>query len=81
MGTFSPIKTDNIEEHNMHSEFILIPRETIKIEKCKENNGKVISVGTTVARALESFYSSNNKTDKFYETDIFIKPGYNFKDS
>lgn len=80
MGTFSSIKMHNIEDHRMHSELYFVPDKTVKlIERCKQNNGKVISVGTTVARALESFYSSENKVDKFYETNIFIKPGYTFK--
>ena len=80
MGTFSPIKTDNISQHKMHSELYMIPEVTDKeIKKCKLRKGKVISVGTTVTRALESFYGSNKKPEIFYETDIFIKPGYNFK--
>jgi len=80
MGTFSPIKTEDIDKHNMHSELYSIPRETIElIKKCQRNNGKVVAVGTTVARALESFYGGDYKTDEFHETDIFIKPGYNFK--
>ena len=80
MGTFSSIKTNNIEEHKMHYESYCIPDKTVKlIERCKKNNGKVISVGTTVARALESFYCSNNKSNEFHETNIFIKPGYNLK--
>ena len=79
MGTFSPIKTQDITKHNMHSELYLIPENTAKqIKKCKERSGKIIAVGTTVARALESFYSSKKKPEKFYETDIFIKPGYKF---
>lgn len=79
MGTFSPIKTQDITKHNMHSELYLIPENTAKqIKKCKERSGKIIAVGTTVARALESFYSSKKKSEKFYETDIFIKPGYKF---
>ncbi|MDC0482527.1 tRNA preQ1(34) S-adenosylmethionine ribosyltransferase-isomerase QueA [Gammaproteobacteria bacterium] len=80
MGTFSSIKTNSIEDHTMHSELYCVPDATIKlIERCKKNNGKVICVGTTVARALESFYCSENEVNKFYETNIFIKPGYNFK--
>lgn len=80
MGTFSPIKTNNIDEHKMHSEFFCVPKDTLKnIEKCKKNNGKVIAVGTTVARALESFFSYRCKAEIFQETDIFIKPGYKFK--
>ena len=80
MGTFSSIKTNNIEDHTMHSELYSVPDTTIKlIKRCKQNNGRVISVGTTVARALESFYCTENEVNKFYETNIFIKPGYNFK--
>ena len=79
MGTFSSIKTENIEDHIMHSELYCVPEITSKmIEKCKKNNGKIIAVGTTVARALESFYAGKYKTDEFRETNIFIKPGYNF---
>ncbi|MDG2171229.1 MAG: tRNA preQ1(34) S-adenosylmethionine ribosyltransferase-isomerase QueA [Gammaproteobacteria bacterium] len=79
MGTFSSIKTKNIEDHNMHSELYCVPSSTVKlIERCKQNNGKIIAVGTTVARALESFYGSKFKADEFHETNIFIKPGYNF---
>jgi len=80
MGTFSTIKTQDIEEHKMHSELFCVPQRTLDlIKKCKDNNGRVISVGTTVARALESFHSNEYEANKFYETDIFIKPGYNFK--
>ena len=80
MGTFSTIKTQDIDKHKMHSELFCIPQTTLDlINKCKDNNGRVISVGTTVARALESFYSNKYEANKFYETDIFIKPGYDFK--
>tara|TARA_B110000014_G_C20061134_1_gene552619 strand:+ start:223 stop:1242 length:1020 start_codon:yes stop_codon:yes gene_type:complete len=80
MGTFSTIKTKDINKHRMHSELYSVPQSTVDlIKKCKDKNGKIISIGTTVARALESFYSERNVPDKFYETDIFIKPGYKFK--
>lgn len=80
MGTFSPIKTYDITQHKMHSELYLIPKDTVEqIKQCRLRKGKVIAVGTTVARALESFYSSEKNSEKFYETDIFIKPGYDFK--
>ena len=80
MGTFSTIKTKNINNHKMHSELFCVPEKTVDlIKQCKENNGKIICIGTTVARALESFYSYKYEVNKFYETDIFIKPGYNFK--
>jgi len=80
MGTFSTIKSKDINNHKMHSELYSVPKKTLElIENCKNRNGKIISVGTTVTRSLESFFRSNNDPDKFYETDIFIKPGYNFK--
>tara|TARA_A100001015_G_scaffold321382_1_gene451836 strand:+ start:4179 stop:5198 length:1020 start_codon:yes stop_codon:yes gene_type:complete len=80
MGTFSSIKSKNIDEHKMHSELFCVPSETYDlIKQCKRNKGRIICVGTTVARALESFYLKKYKLDKFYETDIFIKPGYKFK--
>ena len=80
MGTFSPIKTYDITQHKMHSELYLVPKDTVEqIKQCRLRKGKVIAVGTTVARALESFYSSEKNSEKFYETDIFIKPGYDFK--
>lgn len=80
MGTFSPIKTHDITQHKMHSELYLIPKDTVEqIKQCRLRKGKVIAVGTTVARALESFYTSEKNSEQFYETDIFIKPGYDFK--
>lgn len=81
MGTFSPIKTNNINQHKMHAERYQVSESTVEqIRKCKLRKGRVVAVGTTVTRALESYYNNNNKNpEKFYETDIFIKPGYNFK--
>lgn len=80
MGTFSSIKSKNINEHKMHSELFCIPKDTYDlINQCKKDKGRVICVGTTVARALESFHGKNYEFDKFYETDIFIKPGYRFE--
>jgi len=80
MGTFSTIKENDINNHKMHSEMYSISKKTINsIKRCKENKGNVICVGTTSARALESFYTYKHEPDKFYETNIFIKPGYDFK--
>jgi len=80
LGTFSPIRTENINDYNIHSEFYSIPAETVeKISSCKKNHGRVIAVGTTVLRALESFYLNKNKMpDTFYDTNLFIKPGFSF---
>ena len=81
LGTFNPIRCSNINDHKLHEELFNIPRKTIEeIESCRNRGGKVIAVGTTVLRALESFFSQGNySTDQFYSTDIYIKPGYNFK--
>ena len=80
MGTFSTIKEKNIDNHSMHPELFMIPRKTDDlIKKHKKNGGNIIAVGTTTARALESFYSQESFPDKLYETSIFIKPGYKFK--
>ncbi len=80
MGTFSSIKKKNIDSHKMHPEIYCVPQKTVNlINSHKKNGGNIIAVGTTTARALESFYSKKHLADKVYETDIFIKPGYKFK--
>lgn len=78
-GTFLPVKTDDINQHKMHEEFCHISDETIaKIKNTKAHNGRVIAVGTTSLRVLESF-RSRNINGNYFATDIFIKPGYEFK--
>ena len=76
-GTFLPIKTQNINDHKMHSEFGEITEDSAnKINKVKENGGKIIAVGTTVLRILESSKNSNGQILPFKgETNIFIRPG------
>lgn len=77
LGTFLPIRSDEVEKHKMHSEWFYIPEETIKaIKQAKEQQKRVISLGTTVARTLE-FYARTGKTSG--EDDIFIYPGFEFK--
>lgn len=81
-GTFQPVRTDNIAEHIMHSEWGEVPQATVElVEKTKANGGKIIAVGTTATRALESAAKANNGELKAWsgETDIFIYPGYHFK--
>jgi S-adenosylmethionine:tRNA ribosyltransferase-isomerase len=81
-GTFQPVRTDNIVEHVMHSEWGEVPQTTVElIEKTKANGGKIIAVGTTATRALESAAKANHGELKAWsgETDIFIYPGYHFK--
>ncbi len=81
LGTFRPVKEENIENHLMHSEFYVLPEETAQlINETKEKGGRVISVGTTSTRTLESVYRKNHciKADTGW-TDIFIYPGYEYK--
>ncbi|MHB8903993.1 MAG: tRNA preQ1(34) S-adenosylmethionine ribosyltransferase-isomerase QueA [Patescibacteria group bacterium] len=85
LGTFAPVKTENIKDHKMHSEFASIEAATIKeIIKTKKAGGRVIAVGTTSCRTLESLdwaKIGNTKqiTKQSFWTDIFIYPGYKFK--
>jgi S-adenosylmethionine:tRNA ribosyltransferase-isomerase len=73
IGTFRPMKTETLEEHVMHEEWIDVPDETLKlIEETKKKGGRVIAVGTTSVRALES-------ETRHGFTNIFITPGYQFK--
>ncbi len=84
LGTFMPIRTDNVEEHEMHSEYFEIPSSTVEaIRKTKQQGGKIIALGTTVTRTLE--YSAEKILDSqpfealAGEANIFIYPGYQFK--
>jgi S-adenosylmethionine:tRNA ribosyltransferase-isomerase len=79
-GTFQPVKVTNIDEHTMHSERFEITNETKnKIEIAKKKGGRIIAIGTTVLRALESSCIKNEIKTGQQETKIFIKPGYKFK--
>lgn len=78
-GTFLPVKTENVEEHRMHSEEYEISGESvIKIRKAKEEGKKVLAVGTTVVRTLESAFLKEDFKGGRGETSLFIYPGYNF---
>ena len=81
LGTFRPVKEDEIESHEMHSEFCIMPQETADaINRTRANGGRVIAVGTTSCRTIESFADQNGHMDaKSGWTDIFIYPGYEFK--
>ncbi len=80
LGTFRPVKEDIVEDHDMHSEYIEVSKDVVeKVKKRKENKGRVISIGTTVTRALETA-AQNGEINEFKGwTDIFIYPGYEFK--
>jgi S-adenosylmethionine:tRNA ribosyltransferase-isomerase len=81
LGTFRPVKVDNILEHHMHSEFYMIDEAAAQtINKTKESGGKIISVGTTSTRTLETVADENGRIKACSGwTDIFIYPGYKFK--
>ena len=81
LGTFRPVKAENIEDHEMHSEFCMVPAETAKtINETKHSGGRVIAVGTTSCRTLESFAKEDGTIEETAAwTDIFIYPGYEFK--
>lgn len=81
LGTFRPVKAENVEEHHMHSEHYMLPEKTANlINETKKNGGRVFAVGTTCCRTLESVASKCGeiKADDDW-TDIFIYPGYQFK--
>lgn len=79
LGTFSPIRSENIEDHNMHTEKYSISLEASeKINRALKENRDIVAVGTTVVRALESAWSKNRIIPGKHETDIFIYPGYRF---
>ena len=81
LGTFRPVKVENVLEHHMHSEFYRIEEEDAElINETKKNGGRVISVGTTSTRTLESVAEEDGTLHaKSGWTDIFIYPGYKFK--
>ena len=81
LGTFRPVKVDDITAHTMHSEHYVLPQETADlINKTKANGGRVIAVGTTSCRTLESVATFRGKIEAAEgNTDIFIYPGYEFK--
>ena len=84
-GTFAPVKTDNLLNHTMHSEYAHLPQDTAEMINQTHDNGKqVIAIGTTVTRVLESAYQHTAQNDKPLaswsgDTDIFIYPGFEFK--
>ena len=84
-GTFQPVKEDDISKHHMHSEYAVVPEELVnRILKTKAEGGRVIAVGTTSVRSLESAAMKAEKNGKLIEpfaadTSIFIYPGYKFR--
>lgn len=84
LGTFQPIKTDTVEDHPIHSEFYSVDKETLaRVKQAKEEGRRIIAVGTTSVRVLETIFSQERENSDSQslsgETAIFIYPGYEFK--
>ena len=81
LGTFRPVKVENVKEHHMHSDYYQVRTEAAeKINRTKKNGGRVICVGTTSCRTVESAADENGQVEAGCgDTDIFIYPGYRFK--
>ena len=81
LGTFRPVKEDEITDHEMHAEYCMIPAETAEtINRTKQTGGRVICVGTTSCRTIESWASEDGTLrESAGWTNIFIYPGYRFK--
>lgn len=81
LGTFRPVKEENITDHEMHSEYCIVPRETADlINRTKANGGRCICVGTTSCRTLESWANEDGRLEaRAGWTNIYIYPGYRFK--
>ena len=76
-GTFQPCKTENLAEHQMHSEWYEVPAATLAaLERCRQRGGRVVAVGTTTVRTLESWARTGQATG---DTNIFITPGFDFQ--
>ncbi|MBI2486393.1 MAG: tRNA preQ1(34) S-adenosylmethionine ribosyltransferase-isomerase QueA [Deltaproteobacteria bacterium] len=81
IGTFKPVKVENIKDHNMHPEYVEIQEETaLAVNRAKSENRRIVAVGTTVVRALESRVDeSGNLLPKGAYADLFIYPGFRFQ--
>lgn len=83
LGTFAPVKEDNIEDHNIHSEYFEVDKQTIKrLRMAKKEGKRIVSVGTTSTRVLETLAERNGRletTKLRSETDLFIYPPYKFR--
>ncbi|MFW2374041.1 MAG: tRNA preQ1(34) S-adenosylmethionine ribosyltransferase-isomerase QueA [Gammaproteobacteria bacterium] len=79
-GTFQPVRVEDIEDHHMHSEYLEVSEEVIKqIEQTRSRGGRVIAVGTTAVRSLETAAQNGKLAPYSGETSIFIYPGYEFQ--
>jgi S-adenosylmethionine:tRNA ribosyltransferase-isomerase len=78
-GTFQPVRVEELDQHLMHKEYFEVDRQTVdRVNSIRENGGRVIAVGTTSVRALESASASGVLSAGMGDTDLFITPGYQF---
>jgi S-adenosylmethionine:tRNA ribosyltransferase-isomerase len=79
-GTFQPVRTENLAEHRMHSEWFDVPEATVQaIARTRASGGRIVAVGTTTLRALESAALGGALQSGSRDTDIFITPGFSFR--
>jgi len=79
-GTFQPVRVENLEEHLMHKEYFIVPSATVEaVQRARARGGRVIAIGTTAVRALESASQSGTLQASFGDTRLFITPSYEFK--
>lgn len=79
-GTFQPVRVDDIREHRMHTEWLQVPDSVVQqVRECRQRNGRVVAVGTTSVRSLETAALGGTLAPFQGETDIFIYPGFEFK--
>jgi S-adenosylmethionine:tRNA ribosyltransferase-isomerase len=79
-GTFQPVRSENLAEHKMHSEWFEVPQPTVDaVAAARQRGGRVMAVGTTTLRALESAAREGELRAGARETDLFITPGYRFR--
>ncbi len=79
-GTFQPVRVENLSEHVMHKEYFSVPQDTVNaVQATKKRGGRIIAIGTTAVRALESASRSGTLQAGFGDTDLFILPSYEFK--
>jgi S-adenosylmethionine:tRNA ribosyltransferase-isomerase len=79
-GTFQPVRCENILDHRMHSEYVIVPEETVlQCRQARARGGRIVAVGTTAVRSLETASAGGELESYRGETDIFIYPGYQFK--
>ncbi len=79
-GTFQPVRVENLAEHLMHKEYYEVSQQTVDaVNATKARGGRVVAIGTTAVRALESASRSGVLMDGYGDTDLFITPGYQFK--